>query len=111
MILNDNIPNEINQWHINFDHNKFFINENWLKHAYPTEDILQLSHVYEGGYIIDVGFYGEIFKIYIISDKDWDNPKEIFESSDPETVTEKVYEFIIKYADGHKNNIQHHNNT
>ena len=100
MALNDKVPSDINQWHVDYDQNEFLKNENWLKDAYPTEDILQLSHVYEDGPIIDVGFYVEKFKIYVIYDKDWDNPKEIFESSDPEDVTEKVYEFLNKYAKG-----------
>jgi hypothetical protein len=100
MVLNNKIPSDINQWHVEYDQNGFLKNENWLKESYPTEDILQLSHVYEDGPILDVGFYGGKFKIYVIYDKDWDNPKEFFESSDPEIVTNKVYEFLNKYANG-----------
>jgi len=100
MVLNDKIPNDINKWHVNYDQNDFLKNVNWLKDAFPTEDILQLRHVYVDGPILDVGFYEDRIKIYIIYDKDWDNPKEIFESSDPEIITVKVYEFITKYANG-----------
>ncbi len=58
MVLKDKIPSNINQWHVDHDQNEFFKNENWLTEAYPTEDILQLSHVYVDRPIIDVGFYG-----------------------------------------------------
>ena len=100
MIRNTKIPGDINQWHVDHDQNGFLKNENWLKDAYPTEDILQLSHVFGDGPILDVGFYTDRFKVYIIYDKDWENPREVFESSDPEVVSEKVYEFIRKYAGG-----------
>ena len=100
MVLNDKIPNNINQWHVDYGQNEFLTNKNWLKDAFPTEDILQLSHIYRDGPVLDVGFYEDRFKIYIIYDKDWENPKEVFESSNPEIVTENVYELLEKYANG-----------
>lgn len=100
MSHNNKISANINQWHVDYDQNEFLKDENWLKDSYPTEDILQLSHIDIDGPILDVGFYRDSFKIFIIYDKDWENPKEVFESSDPDIVSNKVYEYIDKYANG-----------
>ena len=100
MVLNNKISKNINQWQIDYDQNEFLKDENWLKNSYTTEDILQLSHIDTDGLILDVGFYGDRFKILIIYNKDWENPKEVFESSNPDIVSNKVYEFINKYANG-----------
>ncbi len=37
--------------------------ENWLVTAKKTEDILQLSHIYQEEPILDVGFYTKNYKI------------------------------------------------
>ncbi|WP_370003324.1 hypothetical protein, partial [Winogradskyella sp.] len=66
MIKNSKISSNINQWNIEYDQNEFVSNENWLVTAEKTEDILQLSHVYEEGPILDVGFYRKNYKIYVI---------------------------------------------
>ncbi|WP_369996239.1 hypothetical protein [Winogradskyella sp.] len=100
MIKNSKISSNINQWNIEYDQNEFVSNENWLVTAEKTEDILQLSHVYEEGPILDVGFYRKNYKIYVIYNNDWDNPKEVFESNITESITDKLYELIDKYANG-----------
>ena len=100
MIKNSKISSNINQWNIEYDQNGFASDENWLVTAEKTEDILQLSHIYQQGPILDVGFYRENYKIYVIYDNDWDKPKEVFKSKTVESVTEKLYELIDKYANG-----------
>ncbi|WP_299436691.1 hypothetical protein [uncultured Maribacter sp.] len=47
---------------------------------------------------MDVGFYRENYKIYVIYDNDWENPKEVFESQKTELIENKVYEWIDKFA-------------
>ncbi len=100
MATNIKIPGNINQWKIENDQNEFFSNENWLLNAKKTEDILQLSHIYQNGLILDLGFYRNNFKIYVIYDYDWENPKEVYESKEAKLVTEKLYELIDIYANG-----------
>ncbi len=100
MIKNSKISSNINQWNIEYDQNGFVSDENWLITAEKTEDILQLSHIYQEGPILDVGFYTENYKIYVIYDNDWEKPKEVFESKIAESITEKLYELIDKYANG-----------
>ena len=102
MILNKQIPNEISQWQAEHNQNEFLTNENWLRDAYPTEDILQIQHKTSDGPVLDVGFYGSKYKIYVIYDQDWDNPAEVFESADSDLVSGKVYELLKEYADGKK---------
>ena len=94
MTTNNKISSHIKQWHIEYDQNGFLSNEDWLLTADKTEDILQLSHVYQEGLILDVGFYQTSYKIYVIFKNDWDNPKEVFESNDTELVTNKLIKFI-----------------
>lgn len=55
-----------------------------------TEYILQLSHLYEKGLTLDVGFYRESYKIYVIYDYDWEKPKEVFESSEARFIMKKM---------------------
>jgi hypothetical protein len=98
MIKNSKISNNINQWNIEYDQNGFVSDENWLVTAEKTEDILQLSHIYQEGPILDVGFYRENYKIYVIYENDWDKPKEVFESQKTEFIEDKLYELINKYA-------------
>ncbi|WP_027127298.1 hypothetical protein [Gelidibacter mesophilus] len=98
MIKNSKISSNINQWNIEYDQNGFVSDENWLVTAEKTEDILQLSHIYQEGPILDVGFYRENYKIYVIYDNDWDKPKEVFESQKTEFIEDKLYELIDKYA-------------
>lgn len=100
MIKNSKISNNINQWHIEYDQNGFVSDENWLVTAEKTEDILKLSHVYEEGPILNVGFYTDNYKIYVIYDNDWDKPNEVFESQKIEFIEDKLYELIDKYANG-----------
>ena len=100
MIKNRKISRNINQWNIDYDQNGFVSNEDWLLTAEKTEDILQLSHIYDEGPILDVGFYVKNFKIYVIYNYDWEKPAEIFESVQPELVSDKLYELIDKYANG-----------
>jgi hypothetical protein len=98
MLTNKKIFDNIKKWKIEFDSNGFEKDENWLKNAEKTEDILQLSHIYQKGTLIDVGFYNGNYKVYLISENDWENPKEIFESEKADLISEKVYEWIEKYA-------------
>lgn len=98
MIKNSKISSHIKQWNIEYDQNGFVSDENWLVTAEKTEDILQLSHIDVEGLILDVGFYTYHYKIFVIYQNDWDQPKEVFESKIAELVMEKLYEFIDKYA-------------
>ena len=56
MVLNKQIPIEISQWRAEHNQNEFLTNENWLRDAYPTEDILQIQHLNSDGPVLDVGF-------------------------------------------------------
>jgi len=98
MIKNSKISSNINQWNIEYDQNEFISNKNWLVTAEKTEDILKLSHIYQEGPILHVGFYKENYKIYVIYDNDWEKPKEVFESQKTEFLEDKLYEWIDKYA-------------
>ena len=98
MIKNSKISSNINQWNIEYDQNRFVDNENWLVSAEKTEDILQLSNIFKENVIIDIGFYSENYKIYVIYNNDWDNPKEVFESNKTELIEYKLNKLIDKYA-------------
>ncbi|CAL2075574.1 conserved protein of unknown function [Tenacibaculum sp. 190524A02b] len=100
MIKNLKISSSINQWHIEYDPNGFIDSENWLNNAEKTEDMLQLSHVYADGPVIDVGFYGELYKIFVIYNENWEDPKEVFESKNMDLISDKVYELMDKYVGG-----------
>lgn len=97
-INNKDIPDSIEKWTNTFDSNNFLTDSEWLNKAELTEDILQLEHVDSNGPAIDVGFYNKTFKIYVIYNSDWENPKELFESDSIEFINNKIYELIDKYA-------------
>lgn len=48
--------------------------------TYKHEDMLQVS--YHSNYILDMGWYGDKYIIYIIQDCDWDNPLYMFSTLD-----------------------------
>jgi hypothetical protein len=100
MFTNKKISENINQWNIEYDPYGFSTDENWLKKAEKTEDILQICHINGDGPVIDVGFYRVSFKIYVIYGTDWENPKELFESKDIKKLSEKIYDLIDKYSKG-----------
>ncbi len=100
MTTNTKLPPSIDQWRIEFDPNYIVSDENWLTTAEETEDILQLQHKFIEGLIVDVGFYVDRYKIYIVHNRAWDKPTEVFESRNTEEIMDKVYELIDKYANG-----------
>lgn len=98
--MNPRLPAALNQWHVEFDPYGFANNADWLKQADKTEDILQLAHVYSDGPIIDVGFYPEQFRSFVIKNEDWANPIEVFESTSEADMENWVYSAIERYANG-----------
>ena len=65
MIKNSKISGSINQRNIGYDQNWFVSDKNWLITAEKTENILQLSHIYQNRPILDIRFYSENYNIYI----------------------------------------------
>lgn len=55
---------------------------------YKHEDMLQVS--YHPSFILDMGWYGDKYIIYIVRDHDWDNPIFLFSAVD-----EKELKYII----------------
>ncbi len=96
-VKNKDIPDSINQWHVEFDPYGFTDDVNWLEKAEKTEDILQLQHVYDDGPIIDVGFYNGIYKLVAVLKDDWDHPLDKFDSTSVQEITKKTYELMTKY--------------
>ena len=100
MTTNRKITSDINQWHIDHDPYGFIQSEEWLLKAEKTEDILQLQHVYADGPILDVGWYNGVFRVMVILNDNWEQPIEQAESKLESVVSEIVYKFIGKYANG-----------
>lgn len=98
--MNPDLPSAINQWHIVFDPYGFSLKSSWLEDAEKTEDILQLAHVYDNGPVIDVGFYRNRYKVYVIKDQDWDEPIEEFESRSCDKIVQWVYHALSCYENG-----------
>ena len=66
-----------------------------------TEDLLQIEFDYSN-LIIDLGWYGEIssnkgeFKIYVIENKDWENPLIIENSKSQKIITKKLELILLE---------------
>lgn len=99
--MNPKLPPSINHWRIAFDPYGFANNVDWLKVAEKNEDILQLAHIYTN-LIIDVGFYLNTYRSYIINNQDWCDPVEIFESISENEISSWVYSAIERYANNNK---------
>ncbi len=97
---NKSIQDDINKWTIISNPYGFSDSVKWLSEAEKVEDILQLEHNNTNGLILDVGFYNEEYKVFIIKDWNWEKPIECFSSKLINEVTEKVYFFINKYKNG-----------
>ena len=100
MTTNRKITSDINQWHVDHDPYGFIQSEEWLLKAEKTEDILQLQHVYADGPILDVGWYNGVFRVMVILNDNWEQPIEQAESKSESVVSEIVYKFMGKYANG-----------
>lgn len=98
--MNHRLPAAINQWHVEFDPYGFANRADWLTLAQRTEDILQLTHVYSDGPIIDVGFYSHVFRGCVIQNGDWDDPVESFESESVDDIENWIYSTLDRYANG-----------
>lgn len=64
-----------------------------------TEDILQLKHK-QRNIIIDLGWYPDIdpngnYRVVAVSNEDWENPIDRFESRSKKEITNKI-EYLIK---------------
>ena len=97
---NSNIPASVNQWNVEFDPYEFVEKENWLEEAAKVEDILQIEHVYGDGPVIDVGYYNGKYQGFLILANDWKNPLDSVKSESPKEVSDKVYEWLVKYDNG-----------
>jgi len=66
-----------------------------------TQDLLQIEFDYSN-LIIDLGWYGEIssnngeFKVYVIENKDWDNPLKIEKSKSQKIINEKLELILLE---------------
>jgi hypothetical protein len=101
MPKNTKIPESIRSWVVSFDPYGFSSKENWLEEAEEVEDILQITHSTSEGPILDVGYYGKMFKAVVVSKNDWEQPVESIESSLPTDIATRVYEWIEKYANAY----------
>ncbi len=100
MIRNKRISSNINQWQVEFDPYGFTENEDWLVNAEKTEDILQLSHIYGDGPLLDVRYYNGVYKAMVILNSDWDSPLENEDSQETNIIVNAIYRWIDKYANG-----------
>lgn len=70
-----------------------------------TEDLLQIEfanlHI-----IVDLGWYGEVvtndgcFKIFVVKNRDWENPLRIEASKSQKIITEKLTQILIGVKKG-----------
>lgn len=66
-----------------------------------TEDLLQIEFDYTN-MIIDLGWYEDVssskgeFKIYVIKNRDWDNPIKIENSKSQKIITEKLELILLE---------------
>lgn len=73
----------------------------WLEF---TQDILYIRKKNKRvNIVIDLGWYPEneptgVFRLCVIMDSDWFNPKETFISRNHQEIAEKIEEFLIKYS-------------
>ncbi len=62
------------------------------------EDMFQAE--YPGGILLDVGYYQDRFKIYLIFEYDWEHPLAVYECESPEELLKfmqtAVKEFCLK---------------
>lgn len=83
-----------------YDPNSEF--EENLNYEYLTEDLLQL-YIEKESITIDLGWYGNLsknegfFKIYVVKNKDWENPLEIIKSKSQAQTSIKLMALIEKY--------------
>lgn len=56
----------------------------------PDEDMLQVSYPHH--FILDLGWYADIYKIYIIKDYEWGIPVAVFQTKNPDNLTDMLKE-------------------
>lgn len=98
--MNFQIPDAINQWSIDHDPYEFIKTSDWLDLANKVEDILQISHVYADGPIIDVGYYSDNFVAQVIAHNNWVEPIEKFVSHDTNKINRWLHTMLKKYENG-----------
>ena len=97
--MNENISASLNQWDADFDPYGFVERADWVENAEKTEDLLQLTNVY-GELVIDVGFYTNVYKAYVVEHQNWEFPVESYETTDCSTLNAVICAWMDKYANG-----------
>ena len=60
--------------------------------SYKHEDMLQVN--YPPNYILDMGWYGDKYIIYIVRDHDWDDPLYMFSAVDEKELMHIMFKCI-----------------
>lgn len=98
--MNSSLSTNIHQFDIDWDPYGFMDDDEWFLKVEKTEDILKLSHINANGPIIDFGWYGSSYKIFVIETFHWDEPVEIIETKDIKEAARLINSLIDKYANG-----------
>ena len=88
---NSHLPKSIQDWKVTFDPYGLLVDEDWLEHAEPVEDILQLASIHRSERILDVGCYQGKYRAVVVENSNWHQPIETFQSTSPRTVAHWVY--------------------
>jgi hypothetical protein len=96
--MNKRVPESISSWRLKFDPYDIFSNEDWLAHADLTEDILQLQSFGDTDLILDVGYYQDQYRAFVVKNSDWDQPLDAFKSPSVSAMIDWVYSAISRYA-------------
>jgi len=96
--MNHLLPESFGAWRLEFDPYGISRDPEWLAHADLTEDILQLRNANHLDLVLDVGYYHDRYRVFVVENSDWDHPVDAFESTSASATIEWVYSAISRYA-------------
>ena len=97
--MNAQIGDAFNQWDVDFDPYGFVERTDWAQHVNPSEDLLQVGHVY-GELIIYVGCANGVYTASVVAFPNWWSPIESYETTDYTAINIQVCKWMAKYANG-----------
>lgn len=95
--MNQQLSESFGAWQPEFDPYNISADHEWLSNAELTEDILQLRNLHLDR-VLDVGYYQDRYRAYVVENADWDHPIDKFESTAASAMAEWVYAAISRYA-------------
>lgn len=85
-------------WRVDFDPYGLMQDLHALAQAPPVEDILQLSQQNDPSRILDLGYYQDRYRLFVIADYDWQQPLAQFEAVSAREIGDCLLEALVNYA-------------